>query len=142
MANRPLKSYIREIERVIGSRETIYLDEVYAKKLKSILAQMEEHFGEVLKYRNDEITLGERKETHMNELESKIINTYKNAVEFYNMMMDSDTTYSDDTIKGMEQMAEVFGYVLYAHHKNDIISFKYDYITLAKDGNILVEIQI
>lgn len=52
MANRPLKSYIREIERVIGNRETIYLDEIYAEKLRSILAQMEEHFGEVLKYRD------------------------------------------------------------------------------------------
>lgn len=51
-------------------------------------------------------------------------------------------SYADAQISGMEKIAEAFGYTLYAHHKNNCIGLEYDYITLAKDGNVLIEIPV
>ncbi len=50
--NRPLKSYISEIERTIGYKETIDLSKTYTKKLRKILSTMEAYFGDVLKFRD------------------------------------------------------------------------------------------
>lgn len=44
MANRPIESYIKEIRRVIGDGETIYLTETYSRKLRKILEEMESRF--------------------------------------------------------------------------------------------------
>lgn len=79
----------------------------------------------------------------LNDLETKIINTYKDAAEFYNMcLQNNDTGHAYARMSGMCDMAEALGYVLYAHHKNDVIGFKYDYVTIAKDGKVLAEMAI
>lgn len=43
--DRPIESYIREIEKTIGNGDRIYLDELYAKKLRTILKQIVDKFG-------------------------------------------------------------------------------------------------
>ena len=43
--DRPIESYIREIEKTIGDGDRIYLDELYAKKLRTILKQIVDKFG-------------------------------------------------------------------------------------------------
>ena len=43
--DRPIESYIREIEKTIGGGKTIYLDEVNTSKLKTILKQIVDKFG-------------------------------------------------------------------------------------------------
>ena len=79
----------------------------------------------------------------MSEQEKRIIETYKEAVEFYNFVKtDNDRRYADAQVDGMKEMAEAFGYILYAHHKCGLIGGKYDYITLAKDGKVLVEVPV
>ena len=42
--NRSLESYIREIEKTIGHEKTIWLDEIYTKKLKTILKEIVDKF--------------------------------------------------------------------------------------------------
>ena len=76
------------------------------------------------------------------EVESKIIAAYKEAVEFYNMVMDGDTSYADGYIHGMEKLAETFGYVLHAHHKNGLVGLEYDCISISKNGIVLAEIPV
>ena len=79
----------------------------------------------------------------MNGLEIKIMKAYKDAVEFYNMVKeDGDASYADEYIRGMEKMAEVFGYVLYAHTRNDLVGSEYVYVTIAKNENILAKIPV
>ena len=43
--DRPIESYIREIENTIGYDKTIWLDEVYSDKLRRILKQIVDKFG-------------------------------------------------------------------------------------------------
>lgn len=43
--DRPIESYIREIEKTIGDGKTIWLDEVYTDKLRRILKQIVDKFG-------------------------------------------------------------------------------------------------
>lgn len=43
--DRPIESYIREIEKTIGYGKTIYLDEVYTNKLRTILKEIVDKFG-------------------------------------------------------------------------------------------------
>lgn len=43
--NRPIESYIREIERTIGYDKTIHLDETYTNKVRTILKQIVDNFG-------------------------------------------------------------------------------------------------
>ncbi len=46
MSNRPIESYIREIEeKVLGDGKTIYLDETYSAKLRKILKEIKDKFG-------------------------------------------------------------------------------------------------
>lgn len=79
----------------------------------------------------------------MTDQEKKIIEIYKNTVEFYNIIFaDGDTSYASARMNGMEEMAQSFGYVLYAHHKSGVVGLEYDYISIAKDGNVLSEIAI
>lgn len=44
MTDRPIESYIKEIRRVIGDGETIYLTETYSRKLRKILEEIENKF--------------------------------------------------------------------------------------------------
>lgn len=44
MINRPIESYIKEIRRVLGDGETIYLDETFTRKLRTILEEIESKF--------------------------------------------------------------------------------------------------
>ena len=44
--DRVLKSYVQEIEKTIGNGETIFLDKLYTKKLKTILQEMVDRFCE------------------------------------------------------------------------------------------------
>lgn len=43
--DRPIESYVKEIEKTIGNGKTIYLDEVYTNKLRTILKQIVDKFG-------------------------------------------------------------------------------------------------
>lgn len=58
------------------------------------------------------------------------------------MVMDGDTSYADGHIHGMEKLAETFGYVLYAHHKNSLVGLAYDCISISKNGIVLAEILV
>ena len=44
--DRPIESYIQEIEKVIGNEGRIYLDEIYADKLRRILKEIVNKFGD------------------------------------------------------------------------------------------------
>ncbi len=79
----------------------------------------------------------------MNELETKILNAYKDKAEDYNMFIEDDIChYMKICMYGMEEMAKVLGYVLYAHHKNDCVGLPFDYISIAKDGKVLAQVNI
>ena len=54
LINKPLNSYIKEIKKVIRDKETISLNKIYSDKLRIILAQMEEQFGDVMKFRDED----------------------------------------------------------------------------------------
>ena len=43
--DRVLESYIREIEKTIGSGETVHLDTLYTQKLRTILKEMSDRFA-------------------------------------------------------------------------------------------------
>lgn len=43
-------------------------------------------------------------------------------------------------ISGYVDMAKAFGYVLYPHHIKDCYDKKFDYFTLAKDGEIIIQV--
>ena len=43
--DRPIENYIREIEKTIGDGKTIWLDEVYTDKLRRILKEIVDKFG-------------------------------------------------------------------------------------------------
>lgn len=76
----------------------------------------------------------------MGTLETNMLAAYKDAVEFYNLMCQDDTVYASGQMAGIEECAQRFGCVLYAHHKNDCIGLPYDYITIARRGRVLEKI--
>lgn len=81
----------------------------------------------------------------MNELETKILNAYKAKAEFYNMFIENDEycRYTRICMYGMEEMVKVIcGYVLHAHHENDCVGLPFDYVSIAKDGKILAQVNI
>lgn len=80
----------------------------------------------------------------MNELETKILNAYKNKAEDYNMFIENDDfcCYTKTCMYGMEEMAKIFGYILYVHHENNCVGLPFDYVSIAKDGKVLAQVNI
>lgn len=49
MKNRPLESYIKEINKVLGDRESIWLRDIDLQKIRKILQAIQDKFGKGIK---------------------------------------------------------------------------------------------
>ncbi len=49
----------------------------------------------------------------------------------------TDRIIYESAFEGIEEAAEVFGYVLNAHHRNGCVGLPYDSCTIARGGHVI-----